>query len=123
MELLALRDLSKQQLFILQKRIDGESYQNICTLFEEEFNIKIYDNKISKAIKRGVMGYSWESGISGGQDLYLCTDDLNVLKEDIINSQMLGHPLDCHEVIDEAQRIKLDRLKNEVIFLRQTNSH
>lgn len=54
--------------------------------------------------------------MSGGVDLYLCTDNLNDLKEEVKNAQEFRYPFDCSNVLDQAQRIKMNRIQDAIIF-------
>ena len=61
--------------------------------------------------------------MKGGTDPYLCSDDFRQLKELVKDSQEFGHPLDCTEVIDEAQRIKMNRIHEAICFLKEIKSN
>ena len=95
MEHLATSDLSEYQMLIIEERLEKKTYEEICESFFVKYQIKIYDNKISKAIKKAVIGYKLDPGMSGGVDPYLCTDNLNDLKEEVKNAQEFRYPFDC----------------------------
>lgn len=122
MDHIARSSLSKYQIFIVEQRLKGKTYEETRLLFYNEFQVKLYDNKISTAIKRACVGYFWEPGMKGGTDPYLCKEDFEELKEEVIIAQEYGHPFDCCDVIDEAQRIKMNRIQKGIAFLKRTNS-
>lgn len=122
MEHIATEDLSEQQMFILKERVKGRTYECICLLFERKFHFELHDNKLSTALRQSALGNFWTSGMDGGNDPYLCTADLNTLKEIIINAQEMNCPFDCSDVIDEAHRLKILRIKEGIEFLHITKS-
>ena len=122
MDHIARSSLSKYQIFIVEQRLKGKTYEETRLLFYNEFQVKLYDNKISSAIKRACVGYFWEPGMKGGTDPYVCKEDFEELKEEVIIAQEYGHPFDCCDVIDEAQRIKMNRIQKGIAFLKRTNS-
>ena len=117
MEHLATEDLSKYQMFIVGKRIEHEKYSAICDLFFEEYQIKLYDNKLSTALRRASVGLVWAPGMAGGQDPYLCSRDMDKLKSIMTKSIENGHPMDCADILDETQKIKYNRIQEAIEFL------
>ena len=122
MDQLALTDLSPYQLFIVKERLNGKTYEETSALFYQKYQIKLYDSKIVVAVKRASVGYFWEPGMDGGADPYLCTEDFNELKEEVIDAYQYGNPFDTSDVIDEAQRIKMNRIQKALIFLKKAHS-
>ena len=121
MEHLATEDLTKYQMFIIEKRTQQKKYSEICDLFLEKFEIILYDNKLCTALRRASVGYSWAPGMAGGQDPYLCSHDMEELKSAIKDSIEIGYPMDCMDILDEAQKIKFNRIQNAIEFLRCIN--
>lgn len=122
MEFIATEDLSEHQIFILEKRLEKKTYKQISGQFYTEFQIQLFDCKLSTAIKRAALGYKWSPGMKGGQDPYLCSRDMEELRDAVQDAMALGEPMDCAEVLDEASRLKMSRVQNAIEFLRITNS-
>ena len=74
---------------------------------QKKIHFELHDNKLSTALRWSALGNFWISGMDGGNDPYLCAADLNTLKENMINAQVMNCPFDCSDVIDEAYRLKI----------------
>ena len=68
------------------------------------------------------MGYHWKKGCETGPKKYLCKADTNKLSKLILEKSETTDQLDAGDVIESAYRIKLDRLKRALQFLKNTNS-
>ena len=54
--------------------------------------------------------------MTGGHDPYLCTKDMKKLRESVQDVIMLGKPMECNEVLDEAFKIKVNRIHMAIQF-------
>ena len=116
MEYLATEDLSEYQIFIIKKRIKYKTYDQICQRFQSKFGIILYENKLTTSLKRAAIGFGWTPGMTGGHDPYLCTQDMKELRESVQDAIMLGKPMECNEVLDEAFKIKVNRIYMAIQF-------
>ena len=89
---------------------------------DSRHSTKIRQEAIEIAILRSVMGYHWKKGCETGPKKYLCKADTNKLSKLILEKSETTDQLDAGDVIESAYRIKLDRLKRALQFLKSTNS-
>ena len=114
--------LTEDQLWIIRKRVEGVTYRSIKEQWDSSHDTKIRQEAIEIAILRSVMGYHWKKGCETGPKKYLCKADTNKLSKLILEKSETTDQLDAGDVIESAYRIKLDRLKRALQFLKSTNS-
>ena len=122
MEFLASTGFSDVQNVLLTCRINGGTYNDIRDRVHATFHRIIPDSVIVTALTRSALGYRWELDMSGGALPFLCEEDMNSLKETVRESAEMGASMDSIDVIDEAVRLKTERVIKAFNFLRVTNS-
>ena len=122
MEFLAKIGFSDVQKTILDCRVNGGTYGVIRETVERAYHRTLTDCVIVTVLTRSALGYKWEFEMSGGQLPYLCEEDFLALKEIVQENAELGASLDSIGVIDEAVRLKNERVIKAFNFLRATNS-
>ena len=109
MESLFLAYFSSEQKDIIDKRRQHMTYDSISADMARKTGKSYYHRHISACLLRSAMGLHWHLGQDPGDNPYLCPQDLIALKE-TINSAELGSPMDAMEVLDEAYKLKGERL-------------
>ena len=122
MEFIDQELLTEEQLWIIRKRVEGVTYRNIKEQWDASHDTKIRQEAIEIAILRSVMGYHWKKGCETGPKKYLCKADTDKLAKIILDKSETTDQLDAGDVIETVYRIKLNRLKQALQFLKSTNS-
>ena len=91
-------------------------------LISRKTGLNVYPRHISVCLERSALGYKWDFGTQSGSNPYLCNCDIRKLSEIVRNANADGCSLDTLEVIDEATRIKGERLTYGLKFLKEINS-
>ena len=127
---------SAQQKWIIEQRLDNTPYSVICNTWNfsssnanskvganlrKKENPTLYNQNITNCIRRSALGYFWEKGMPGGNDSYLCPDDLNNLKEQVLAAAHEGSPYDTSLIIDKALELKKARYSFAFEFLQATH--
>ena len=66
----------------------------------------LYNKNICNCLRRSALGYSWQKGMKGGGENYLCPSDMEHLKIQICSSANDGAPMDTSSVLIKAYDIK-----------------
>ena len=122
MEFLPFDDFSGNQREIIELRAEKKTYNEIMTLISRKTGLNVYPRHISLCLERSALGYKWDFGMQSGTNPYLCDSDIRKLSEIVRNANANGCSLDTLEVIDEATRLKSERLAYGLIFLKEINS-
>lgn len=72
---------------------------------------------------RSALGYEWHFDMSAGPKPYLCSADLQDLRETIDEFCSIGTSMDANDVIEEAYRLKTARILKAILFLSKTKSY
>ena len=118
MEYLCTESFSDNQKLVIELRGQGKTYNQIIAHFKDEKNLNITHKKISKCLTRSSMGYFWEIKMQKGKKPYLCERDFNSLKQSVQEAASLNVAMDPIEVLDEASKLKGERLAYAISFLR-----
>ena len=121
MEYLAAEDFSENQIRILEYRMDGETYESIQNLMNVHTGYNTTPKHISTCLLRSSIGLPWDYAEIKGNSPYLCTADLQELKNIVNTAAELGSALDTWEVLDESARLKGQRVLYAMEFLDQIN--
>ena len=85
---------SREQKWIITRKLNGDSYSKICSNWpfkdtavrktsspkQKKGETVLYNQNVISCIRRSAMGYIWSKGMSGGAEMYLCPQDLENLK-------------------------------------------
>ena len=111
--------MSFQQWALCSWRIRGLSYAQV-RLIASQFGINVAsDQALATCFKRTACGECWIPGAEGGADLYLCREDELIMYNEIVfgSDELASCPTDY--VINYAHELKMQRLQQASIFLRQ----
>ena len=104
-------------------------YQEKCSRAKvQEIWLSVYNEQISKdALKtcalRTAFSRWWKKGsLRNGNTDYLVEEDLEILKKEIAERAALHNALDTVSVLDEAQKLKVERYNKAIEFLRLIRS-
>lgn len=122
---------SKEQKYIISRKLRGESYGTICKNWpfkdiqisknspkQKKADVMLYNQNIISCIRRSAMGYVWSKGMAGGAEMYLCPEDLENLKIMICSAARDGSPYDTSIMITKAYELKIARYSFAVDFLQ-----
>ena len=123
MEYLCLNSFSNNQKAIIDLRAEGKTYNEIIDTMKNANNVNITPKNISKCLQLSSMGYYWDLHMQPGAKPYLCEQDFASLKESVKEAALLGAAMDPIEVLDEACKLKGDRLAYAVAFLRHVKCY
>ena len=110
---------TENQKLIIQKRLEGRTYLEIQQFMNIHTGLNTTPKHISKCLLRSSLGLQWNYGDYKGDYPYLCPADLERLKEEVRLAAESGHSMETDEVLDEAARIKTERLLTAINFLTQ----
>ena len=123
MEFLPFDDFSDNQRQIVTLKLEGNTYSQIQNIMSFRTGRAVYAHHISLCLSRSALGYKWDFGIEVGNLAYLCPSDMKMLSEIVENAYQEGSALDTMEVLDEATKLKGQRLEKGLSFLSQINSN
>lgn len=109
---------SENQLRIIDLRAQGKTYQQIIQDLNIHTGNNVFPKQIVKCLLRSAMGYHWDFGEHPGNPPYLNQVDMQKLAE-IIREAASTSPMDTLEVLDEATRLKGERLAYGIQFLSE----
>ncbi len=127
--------LEKIKQYVNYDRLSTQQKWFIYLIFEENYSRRkvqaiwaqvfgaISKDALSTCAKRTAFSLYWRKGeTSNGKVDYLTPDDLEYLKQIIKERAELHNALDTVSVLDEAQKLKTERLRKAVEFLRLIRS-
>ena len=110
---------SKLQIWIVEKKIEGQSYEKISTLYKEEkTNIdSLSCEAIQTCLKRSSLSLEWIKGSTCGNIPLLSEVDVLTLKQNIIDNAFEGCYLNVEDTIEKAIFLRAQRFKLAQKFL------
>lgn len=123
MEYLCVDSFSDNQKAIINLKAEGKTYKEISETMKAQKNLNIFAPNISKCLKLSSMGYLWDLHMKPGAKPYLCDKDFASLKDSVQEAAMLGAAMDPIEVLDEAYKLKGERIAYAIAFLRHIKSY
>ena len=126
MEHLATSDFSQNQKDLIELRFNKNSYNKIIEAMNRKTGFNTSPQQIVTCLLRSAMGHHWDyitptNKTNAGNLPYLCKDDFEILKDNIKSAAELGSAYDTLEVLDEATRLKGQRLAFGIAFLDEIN--
>ena len=84
-----------------------DSRRKIISAWTEKFNEIIHHEAICTALTHAELSRSWTKGMKGGNQAYLCDDDMKALELEIRDRAMMCKALNTTTIMDEVVRLKI----------------
>ena len=99
------------------------SRRAIQTFWEKYYKVSISNDALRTCALRSASSLFWDQGVlKGGNNDYLCPEDVETLKVEIRERAHMCNALDVIEILDEAQNLKILRNGKAVEFLLKIKS-
>ena len=109
--------LTDEQISIVSWRIEKQPYRRIQELWTEKYATSISLEAINTCLSRSARGLQWGKTNECGADPYLCPSDLTALEDIILAKAECKLYLAPFQVIEEAVKLKKNRIMNAIKFL------
>ena len=122
MEYLTRTTFSGNQNALVDFRANGNSYVKIIEYMNRRTGYNTSPQQIVTCLLRSAMGHHWDyisntNKTNSGSLPYLCKTDFETLKDNIRNASEFGFSYDTLDVLEEAARLKGQRLAYGIAFL------
>lgn len=118
MQYLTRELFSANQQRIIDLRAEGKTYNQIIQEMNRHTGFNVFPKQIVTCLIRSAMGYKWDFGEQPGNLPYLNHVDMEKLSESIREAATTS-AMDTLEVLDEATRLKGERLAYGIQFLTE----
>ena len=110
-DLIAWRDISDMQKWILEMRASHVAVHSICEDWKTTFDceVQLGHQAYQNCIICTVLGYHWEKSMNGGQYPFLCDEDLRTLDQLIQRSVITEEFLDSGQIQATAGELRIKR--------------
>lgn len=124
MEFLCSEHFSLLQIWIIEKKLKGKSYEAIIQLYKQKFSH--FDDNLSRdairtCLKRSSLSLNWIKGKAVGNLPVLSDPDIDTLKEYIFDNAIEGQYIDVEDSIEKAEELRKERFANARLFLTRCN--
>ena len=125
MQYLDTKYFSSLQNWIVNKKVSGCSYENICLLYNEEFQADDNLNKdaIKTCLKRSSLSMKWLKGETFGKIPVLSDVDIDTLKAYILDSTTGNDYIDVDQIVEMSAELRNNRFSNAQKFLIECNCY
>ena len=106
---------SEEQSWIIEQKLENKSYDDICHNYK--FSDKLSKDAIKTCLKRSSLSLRWDKGTTVGRIPTLSEVDIDALKTYIIDNAIDGEFIEVEETIEEAERLRKERIKKARNFL------
>ena len=121
MEFIDTKYFSELQKKIILQKTNGIAYCDISLSYKvtnkNESNLS--HDAIKTCIKRSSLSLRWDKGEISGKLPTISPVDVDLLKDYIIDNALHGEYIDVEDTVDEAERLRTDRIANARKFLIQ----
>ena len=110
--------LSHPQKWMISEIVnDGRTRRYLADKWKAVFGQNLRLESIGTAITRAALSRPWTKGMSGGNQNYLCEQDMKFLEQEIHTRAMMCQALNTVTILDEVVKIKENRLNKAHNFL------
>ena len=111
--------LSMPQKWMISQIVNFKfSRRDLIAAWKKKFDENLRFEAIETAIMRAALSRPWEKGMAGGNQPFLCDQDMKALEQVIKDRAMICKALNTVTILDEAGRLKNLRLLKAVEFLK-----
>ncbi len=126
MEYLNKNSFSFLQVWIIDKKLKGDSYEKIASSYKQVFSY-LSDNlsrdAIHTCIKRSSLSLPWEKGKIFGNLPVLPACDIEILKDYILENATDGIYIDVEDTIEKVEELRKERFQKARSFLNKVNCY
>ena len=117
--LIDFSSISQVQKWILYLIIEKKlSRKQITNEYYQFYHSTLSAEALGTCIKRTAQSRFWEKGMSGGNDFYLCEQDMKELITNIRENARVNHAYDTTSIREDAYQLKVERNNLTVKALR-----
>ena len=110
--------LSIPQKWIISQIVNfNYSRRRIAATWNEKFGENLRLEAIGTAIHRTALSRRWDKGMHGGNQSYLCDEDMKLLEQEIKERAMMCKALNTVTILDQAEKLKNRRIQKAFEFL------